>query len=79
MFTDQPVTPRRLEILVEVVDELGATGTLKREALLELLQPETLPDFNSEAGEPRSAAKAALKAAIDLGLVTEDGGVLRLS
>lgn len=78
MFTDQPVTPLRLEILVDVVDELGASGTLRREALLEMLQPETLPDFNSEAGEPRSAAKQALKAATDLGLVVEEEGVLRL-
>ena len=79
MFTDQPVTPLRLEILVEAVGELGGSGTLRREAILELLQPETLPDYNSDAGEPRSAAKEALKAAIDLGLVIEDAGLLRLS
>jgi hypothetical protein len=71
MFTDQPVTPRRVEILLDVLAEYGRPTPLKKEALFELLQPEALRDFNARAANPRSQAESALRAARELGLVEE--------
>lgn len=71
MFTDQPVTPRRVEILLDVLAEYGRPAPLRKEQLLELVQPETLRDFNARAENPRSQAESALRAARELGLVEE--------
>ncbi|MFN9214042.1 MAG: hypothetical protein ACK51E_02760 [Gemmatimonadota bacterium] len=72
MFTDQPVTPRRVEILLDVLAEYGRPTPLKKGALFALLQPETLPNFNPGAASPRSQAESALRAARELGLVKEN-------
>lgn len=72
MFTDQPVTPRRLEILLNVLAAYGRQTPMKRDQLFELVQPETLPDFNAKAANPRSQAESALRAARELGLVEDN-------
>ncbi len=79
MFTDQPVTPKRLEILIDVIAEYGRTGTLRREQLLELVQPTTLPDFNPRAESPRSAGENTFRAARELGLIADINGGCMLS
>lgn len=76
MFSDQPVTPKRLEILVAVVAEYGRTSALRTEQLLELLQPETLPDYRENS---RVTGEQTLKAARDLGLVAEHEGGWKLA
>jgi hypothetical protein len=78
MFSDQPVTPRRLEIVVDVVAEYGRSSVLRREQLLELLQPETLPNFNPNAESPRVASEQAVRAARDIGLIEEVEGGWRI-
>jgi hypothetical protein len=60
-----------VEILVDVVAEYVRTGTLRREQLLELVQPDTLPDFSPTAESPRIAGENTLRAARDLALVEE--------
>lgn len=86
MFTDDPVTPRRLEILVSVVWDLGARGTLRKDALLQLLQPEALPGFQrkeraqnqpedegfSDSAASRNTSECVLRAARELDLVEVD-------
>lgn len=75
MFTDQPVTPRRVEILLDVLAAYGRPAPLRKEQVLELVQPETLPGFNAKAESPRSQGESALRAARELDLVEEqDGG-----
>lgn len=69
MFTDGPVTPIRVEILVDLLRELN-TRKFDREKILRLLQPETLPGVAT--GTKRDQAVATLRTALDLGLVTED-------
>jgi hypothetical protein len=66
MFTDGPVTPVRLEILVDLLRKLG--GGLAREEVYHLLQPKSLqPD-------PELApAKQTVRAALELGLAEEAG------
>lgn len=66
MFTDSPAIPMTVEILLEyIVSQPKGAG---RDEIYRLLQPEA-----SDA--PR--AKEALRAAIDLGVVEESGGVCR--
>jgi hypothetical protein len=67
MFTDQPVTPLRIETLVEVVFEFYSGTPIRRDSLYEVLQPQGLPDLK----ESRVASQQSLRAAIDLGLVEE--------
>ena len=70
MFTDQPVTPVRLEVLLNVLERYSSG--LKREVVYELLQPSPLL-----GGKP-IAAKETIKAAQDLGLVVESSKVIKL-
>jgi hypothetical protein len=74
MFTDQPVTPRRLEILLDVLREFPRG--LARSTLLGLLQPEPLLDKQSK--QPRNAAEVTLNAARQLKLVEESDGAIKL-
>ena len=66
MFTDQPVTPLRLETLLEVV---GKLGPIERSTLSHLLQPDGLPDL----GDQRVMSARTLRAALELNLVSEEG------
>jgi hypothetical protein len=73
MFTDNPVTPVRLEILIETLR--SCPRGLARKEVYRLLQPEPLnPDLGS--GSP---AAATVKAALELGLLEESGPELSLS
>jgi hypothetical protein len=68
MFTDNPVTPVRLEILIGLLREISRG--LPRQEVYRLLQPEPLdPDTGSS-----SPAGATVKAAIELELAEEDSG-----
>jgi hypothetical protein len=67
MFTDQPVTPRWLEVLLELVWEMRSRK-LDREAIRKLLQPQGLPDLSSSSKQ----AMETLKAARELSLIVED-------
>jgi hypothetical protein len=74
MFSDQPVTPRRVEIMLDVITAYGRSAPLRKEQLLELVQPETLPGFNTKAESARSQGESALRAARELDLVEEQEG-----
>ena len=77
MFTDGPVTPMRVETLVELLRQLSRRK-FDRSKILRLLQPEALPEVKS--GSKRDQAVATLKAAHELGLITEEeGGSLKLT
>lgn len=66
MFTDDPVTPVRLEILIGLLRKISRG--LPRQEVYRLLQPEPLdPDTGSS-----SPAGATVKAAIELELAEED-------
>lgn len=72
MFTDNPVTPVRLEILIGLLRH--APRGLSRNEVYRLLQPEPLkPDTGSS-----SPAAATVKAALDLELAEEQSGKLSL-
>jgi hypothetical protein len=72
MFTDNPVTPVRLEILIGLLREV--TRGLSRKDVHRLLQPEALnPDTSS--GSP---AATTVRAALELELAEEQGGQLSL-
>jgi hypothetical protein len=68
MFTDSPATPARVEVLLSLVLEMRERK-FDRSTIKNLLQPDGLPDLKSES----SQASEALAAAIELGLVKEDG------
>lgn len=73
MFSDQPVTPLRLETLVDVVFEFASGSALERDTLAHLLQPDGLPGLS----DSRGATTHTLRAATDLALVEEVDGALR--
>ena len=68
MFTDGPATPRRVEVFLDVLRWFGERGErkLKRSALIELLQPRTLPGVPPD----RDQAKETLRASAELGFIT---------
>lgn len=75
MFTDQPVTPARLEVLLELVWEMRSRK-LDKQSLRNLLQPSGLPDVQASSKQ----AKEAFAAAQELELVVEeDDGSIRPS
>lgn len=65
MFTDDQATPIRLEMLIEVLRR--SERPLPREELVGLLQPEVLVEGKADF----KAAKATLRAAVELRLVKE--------
>jgi hypothetical protein len=73
MFTDNPATPVRLEILLEVLQEFERG--LPREELLQMLQPEALVEGRAEF----TVAKANLRAALDLNLVRDVSGKITIA
>jgi len=73
MFTDNPVTPVRLEILLDLLR--GCRQGLARDDAYRLLQPEPLA-----GGEPSfTAAKATIRAGVELELVKDDGDGISLA
>jgi hypothetical protein len=73
MFTDQPVTPNRLECLIDLLREYSRQEWT-RAKIIAVLQPKGLPDLESTSEQ----AAATIKAALELGLVTQDGGSIKL-
>src|SRR5262249_31985334 len=71
MFTDDPVTPARLETLVELIRR-NPRRQFKREQLIALLQPDGLPDLTPQSKQ----ANEVLKAGHELGLLATDDGVV---
>lgn len=73
MFTDEPVTPARVETLVELLRR--SRYQFDRQKLGAALQPGELPDVGADAG--RVQAAVALRAAVELRLVDDEGPALR--
>ena len=73
MFTDQPVTPSRVECLIDLLREYSRQEWT-RAKIVAVLQPKGLPDLESTSEQ----AAATIKAALELGLVTQDGGSMKL-
>lgn len=74
MFTDEPITPTRVETLLDLLRR--SMREFDRGTLLRVLQPEGLPGV--KPGSARSQAGHTLRAATELELVEEDErGVLR--
>ena len=74
MFTDQPVTPARLEAVIDLVRRMG-DRRVTPDVLDRLIQPRSLPGVTSESRQGRVAI-AATRA---LSLLVDDGdGGLRL-
>jgi hypothetical protein len=71
-FTDEPVTPVRLQILIDVL--LQSTRGIRRDDLCRLLQPEALAGKDSKF----PSATATIRAALDLELADESGGIISL-
>ena len=74
MFTHEPITPRRLECLIDLLREYSRRDWT-RAGLAGVLQPEGLPDLKEKSEQ----ASKVIKAALELGLVAEDGGLIRLA
>jgi len=74
MFTHEPITPRRLECLIDLLRE-HSRRDWTRAGLAGVLQPEGLPDLKEKSDQ----ASKVIKAALELGLVVEDGGLIRLA
>jgi hypothetical protein len=72
VFTDDQVTPLRLETLLDVVFEFASGNPVTRETIVELLQPTGLPGLK----QSRGASIETLRGAMELGLVEEIDGTL---
>jgi hypothetical protein len=75
VFTDQPVTPTRLETLIDLLR--GTRHQFDREKLGLVLQPDELPKVTEDSR--RDQTRAVVKAAKDLGLLDDAGTALRLT
>jgi hypothetical protein len=73
MFTDQPITPTRLECLIDLLRE-HSRRTWTSNQVADVLQPKGLPDIS----EASRQAKLVVRAGIELELVVEDEGRLKL-
>src|ERR1035438_812480 len=73
MFTDQPVTPARLECLIDLLREYNRREWTRID-ITGVLQPKGLPDLGaaSQAGD-------AITAAIELGLLAQNGSSIILA
>lgn len=67
MFTDQPITPMRVETLINLIRDFSERK-FTREILIDLLQPDGLPALNPS----KPQAKKTISAAEELGLIKED-------
>lgn len=70
MFTDQPVTPTRVEVLVDFMRSTRSSK-LSREMLLNLLQPRSIVGDDGS----RAQSSETFKAAMQLGLIKGDSTV----
>lgn len=74
MFTDDMVTPTRLEVLIDVLRDYGRREW-SRADLIGVLQPRGLPDLSPNSKQ----AEVTIRAARELGLITEETQVVRLN
>ncbi len=75
MFTDGPVTPIRIEVLIDLLRGIG-NRKVDRTTLYELLQPEGLP----EPLDPKKVqAKDTVSAALELGIIQEEEKQIKLT
>lgn len=75
MFTDQPVTPTRVETLIDLLRE--TRYQFDREKLGMVLQPDELPGVDPDG--KRAQTSVAVRAALELGLVEESTRAVRLT
>jgi len=68
MFTDQPVTPTRVETLIDLLRGLSPNKRIDRETIVTLLQPEGMPDVDPKK---RDSARHTVRAALELNLIEE--------
>jgi hypothetical protein len=73
VFTDQPVTPARIEVLIDLLRNMG-NRKYDQQTLYDVLQPEGIPKLNPKKGQ----AKETVSAARALDLLTEEEGRIRL-
>lgn len=73
MFTDDPVTPTKVETLLDLLR--NTRRKFDRDTLLKVFQPEELPAVRSDSS--RLQAKRTIKAASELGLIADssDGAI----
>jgi hypothetical protein len=77
LFTDQPTTPTRVEALIDFLRQANANRKFTRAALYRAFQPEVLPGARADSAKQ---ATETIRAAIELGLVSEDdAGAVKLS
>jgi hypothetical protein len=72
LFTDQPVTPTRIETLVDLLR--NSRRKFDRSTLRKILQPSELPDVNSD-----QQAQVTLRAATELGLIADSDAIVELT
>lgn len=72
MFTDQPVTPMRLEVLIDLISA-NARAKVSRKVVHELLQPDAVVGDDAS----RVQAKETIRAAIELDLIREEEAALK--
>jgi|ERR1051326_4323207 hypothetical protein len=68
MFTDGPVTPTRVETLLDLLRGMAPNKKIDRGMLYQLLQPEGMPDVDPKK---RDAARDTVKAALELKVIEE--------
>src|SRR5687767_10532532 len=68
LFTDGPVTPTRVETLLDLLRGMAPNKKITRSMLYQLLQPEGLPEVDPKK---RDAARDTVKSALELGLIEE--------
>ena len=73
MFTDSPVTPCRLEILIDVLRDFSRKDWTRADLVL-VLQPKGLPDVSPSSDQ----AKNTVSAAKELGIFLENSDGIRL-
>jgi len=74
MFTDDLVTPTRLEVLIDVLRDYSRREWTRAD-LIGVLQPKGLPDLTPSSKQ----AAVTIGAAKELGIITEEGQVIRLN
>jgi hypothetical protein len=73
VFTDQPVTPTRIEVLIDLLRHMG-NRKYDQQTLYDVLQPDGIPNLNPKKGQ----AKETVSAARALDLLTEEDGRIKL-
>src|SRR5438093_9027596 len=73
MFTDQPVTPARLECVIDLLREHSRRAWSSTQ-IADVLQPKGLPNVR----EASDQAGVAIRAGVELGIFIEEAGRIKL-